>query len=219
VPTISVDRFNRQEDLVPRSKIETVGVTVIGVGAGGRNTAIQLAAIGVPKMQIIDFDKVDIPNITTQGYSMNDVGRPKVEVVADTIRNMTDDCELEVIDDRFRPNMKTHEAIFCCVDSISSREAIWKRVGELAEFWVDGRMLGETIRILAVADEKSRLHYPTTLFPESESNQGRCTAQSTIYAANIAAGLAVHQFTRWLRGFPVEQDMTLNLLGSDLFTE
>jgi tRNA A37 threonylcarbamoyladenosine dehydratase len=61
VPTISVDRFNRQEDLVPRSKIETVGVTVIGVGAGGRNTAIQLAAIGVPKMQIIDFDKVDIP--------------------------------------------------------------------------------------------------------------------------------------------------------------
>ena len=61
-------------------------------------------------------------------------------------------------------------------------------------------MLGEVIRVLVVADEPGRDHYPTTLFSQSEAQLGRCTAQSTIYTANIAAGLMLHQFARWLRG-------------------
>ena len=31
-----------------------------------------------------------------------------------------------------------------------------------------------------------------------------------------AAGLMVHQFTRWLRGAPVDADVTLNLLATEL---
>jgi sulfur carrier protein ThiS adenylyltransferase len=37
-----------------------------------------------------------------------------------------------------------------------------------------------------------------------------------IYTAAIAAGLMIHQFTRWLRGLPVDQDLTLNLLAGEL---
>jgi sulfur carrier protein ThiS adenylyltransferase len=77
-------------------------------------------------------------------------------------------------------------------------------------------MLGEVIRVLAVADEQGRDYYPTTLFAQSEAETGRCTARSTIYAASIAAGLMVHQFTRWLRGMPVDRDTSLNLLAGEL---
>jgi molybdopterin-synthase adenylyltransferase len=77
-------------------------------------------------------------------------------------------------------------------------------------------MLGEVIRVLAAANSQDWAHYVTTLFPESQAQSGRCTAQSTIYAASIAAGLMVHQFTRWLRGLTVEPDTTLNLLASEL---
>ena len=77
-------------------------------------------------------------------------------------------------------------------------------------------MLGEVLRILTVADELGRGHYPTTLFEPSEAQAGQCTARSTIYTANIAAGLMLHQFTRWLRGLPVERDLTLNLLAGEL---
>jgi sulfur carrier protein ThiS adenylyltransferase len=45
---------------------------------------------------------------------------------------------------------------------------------------------------------------------------GRCTARSTIYSASIAAGLMTHQFTRWLRGIPVDCDVSLNLLAGEL---
>jgi molybdopterin-synthase adenylyltransferase len=77
-------------------------------------------------------------------------------------------------------------------------------------------MLGEVIRVLTVADEQGRDHYSTTLFSQAEAQRGACTARSTIYAASIAAGLMVHQFTRWLRGLPTDRDCSLNLLAADL---
>ena len=76
--------------------------------------------------------------------------------------------------------------------------------------------MGEALRVLAVASDEGRQYYSGTLFPQSEAQQGSCTSRSTIYSASIAAGLMVHQFTRWLRGMPVEADTTLNLLASEL---
>ena len=53
----------------------------------------------------------------------------------------------------------------------------------------------------------------TTLFRQSEAQQGSCTSRGTVYSASISAGLMVHQFTRWLRGLPVDRDTTVNLSG------
>jgi hypothetical protein len=69
---------------------------------------------------------------------------------------------------------------------------------------------------LGAAETAGRDYYPTTLFNQAEAQQGGCTARSTIYAASIAAGLMVHQFTRWLRDLPVDRDLTLNLLAGEL---
>ena len=80
-------------------------------------------------------------------------------------------------------------------------------------------MLAEVIRVLVVADEFCRDHYPTTLFPQSEAQPGRCTAHGTIYTASVAAGLMLHQFTRWLRDQAVDRDVSLNLLASELIVQ
>ena len=84
--------------------------------------------------------------------------------------------------------MTLGEAVFCCVDSISARAAIWRSAGTACRFWCDGRMLGEVIRVLSVADGAGRTHYSGTLFNQSEAQVGRCTARGTIYTAVIAAG-------------------------------
>ena len=166
-------------------------------------------------MQIIDFDVVDLSNVTTQGYLTGDVGRPKVEATAAVIRQLDPSIAVETILDRYRPRMEIGSVIFCCVDNIDARSAIWRSVGSKCRFWADGRMLGEVIRILTVAEHVGRDHYPTTLFSQSEAQSGRCSSRSTIYAASIAAGLMVHQFTRWLRGMPVDRDTSLNLLAGE----
>lgn len=209
------DRFQRQEELVPRDRLATIKATVIGVGAIGRQVALQLAAVGIPRLQLVDFDMVDLSNVTTQGYWADDVGRLKVEATAAAIRHLDPAIAVECVPDRYRPRMQIGEAVFCTVDSITARAAIWRSAGSKCQFWADGRMLGEVIRVLAVAESIGREHYPTTLFAQSEAQPGRCAARSTIYAASIAAGLMVHQFTRWLRGMPVDRDTSLNLLAGE----
>jgi molybdopterin-synthase adenylyltransferase len=150
------DRFERQEDLVPRDRLTDTTVTVIGVGAIGRNVAVQLAAIGTPRLQIIDFDVADSTNVTTQGYLAADVGRSKVEATAAAIRQLDPSIAVEAVQDRYRPRMKIGQAVFCCVDSIDARSSIWRSTGAKCRFWSDGRMLGEVIRVLAVAEDVGR---------------------------------------------------------------
>ena len=210
------NRFTRQDDLVPRNKISDLTVTVIGVGAIGRQVALQLAAIGAPNIQLIDFDEVDPSNVTTQGYDFSDIGQPKVAATAAAIKRLDDSIQGHQVSDRYRPRIEIGEAVFCCVDSISARAAIWRSAQHRCRFWCDGRMLGETIRILSVADPIGRQHYSSTLFSQSEALVGRCTAKSTIYTANVAAGLMLHQFARWLRGQVIDVDVSLNLLASEM---
>jgi sulfur carrier protein ThiS adenylyltransferase len=209
------DRFIRQQEIVPAEKLVRVQATVIGVGAIGRQVALQLAAIGAPRLQLIDFDEVDVSNVTTQGYWAEEIGWLKVETLGQTIRRIDPHIEVESICDRFRPKLELGRALFCCVDSISTRSVIWRAVQDRCDFWADGRMLAEVIRVLAAADREGRRYYGGSLFPQAMAQPGSCTSRSTIYGASIAAGLMVHQFTRWLRGIPVERDVMLNLLAAE----
>ncbi len=210
------DRFIRQSELVPAEKLKSLTVTVIGVGAIGRQVAMQLAALGVRQLQLIDFDRVEPTNITTQGYLQSDLGELKVDVTSRALQAIDAGLETERIVDRFRPGLVTGDVVFVCVDSISSRAAIWRSLRHQCRFWCDGRMRGEVLRILTATDLESREHYGTSLFAQAEAQTGACTSRSTIYTASIAAGLMLHQFTRWLRKLPVDFDMTMNLLAGEL---
>ena len=167
-------------------------------------------------MQLIDFDAVEDCNVTTQGYDFEDIGQLKVDATAGAVQRVDPMTAVEVVVDRYRSKHRIGEAVFCCVDSISTREAIWRTASRKSRFWSDGRMLGEFTRVLAAADTDSRRYYPTTLFQQSDAQTGRCTARGVIYAACIAAGLMIHQFVRWMREQPVEADVSLNLAAMEL---
>ena len=53
---MTANRFARQADLVPQDPLNTLTATVIGVGAIGRQVALQLASLGVPNLRLLDFD-------------------------------------------------------------------------------------------------------------------------------------------------------------------
>jgi sulfur carrier protein ThiS adenylyltransferase len=197
-------------------RLEQLLITIIGVGAIGRQVGLQLAAIGARRLQLVDFDRVEPTNVTTQGYWTDDIGQAKVTATGNAITRLDPKIEIQLIDDRFRPKSEIGDVIFCCIDSIEARGAIWRSAGRRAKFWCDGRMLAETIRILVTTGDVGQEHYPTTLFSASEAQAGRCTARSTVYTANIAAGLMVHQLARWLRDQQVDTDLSLNLLASEL---
>ena len=191
-------------------------MTIIGVGAIGRQVALQLAALGVRKIQLIDFDAVELHNVTNQGYRNCDIGLAKVVATAAAISEIDSLIEVSQLHDRFRIRQPIDDVVLSCVDSISARTAIWNHLSSRTQFWADGRMLGEVMRILIATDQPSRDSYTKSLFDQSEAQTGSCTSRSTIYTASIAAGLMVHQFTRWLRNIPIDNDLVLNLLSSEL---
>jgi len=213
---MSNDRYSRQKDIVPAERIVQSKATVIGVGAIGRQVVLQLAAIGVPRLQIIDFDVVEESNLASQGYLEEDLGKLKVDATAELCRRINGSTDIQLVPERFRRSMKVGNAVFCCVDRIDARKLIWQAIGSQISFWADGRMTAEVLRILTACHFESRKHYPTTLFSAEEAHAGPCTAKTTIYCANIAAGLMVSQFAKYLRQLPIDADIQLNLLSSEL---
>ena len=211
------ERDLRQRDIVPPDRLVACQVSVIGVGAIGRQVALQLAAIGVPRLQLIDPQIVETVNLAAQGYLEEDLGQLKAEATARLCTRINTHVTIAPVINRFRRSLpELGNVIFCCVDSIETRRLIWHAVKDQVILFVDGRMSAETIRVLTAADEPSRRHYATTFFAGSEAFQGACTARSTIFTANIAAGLMIEQFTRHLRQLPLDADLQLNLLTSEL---
>ena len=216
VPIDAHERYSRQRDIVPPERLEKCQATVIGVGAIGRQVALQLAAMGIARLQLVDFDVVEPSNLASQGYLEADLVLYKVDATANLCWQINQGVQVKAISSRFRRSIDVGNVVFSCVDSIDIRRIIWQSVKDRIDCFVDGRMSAEVVRVLAACDSESRQHYPTTLFAAEQAYQGACTARTTIYTANIAAGLMITQFTKWLRGLPVDLDISLNLLTSEL---
>lgn len=210
------EQFSRQADIVPQERINECKATVIGIGAIGRQVALQLTAIGIPHLQLIDFDHVEIHNLPTQGYLVTDLKQPKVNATLEQCRQMSHNIKVDVIFDRFKRSTPFGNCVFCCVDSITARKHIWEIVKDKVNFFCDGRMSAEVLRIITAFDSKSRTYYPQTLFAQEQAQAGPCTAKSTIYCANIAAGFMLSQFTKHLRMLPVDADIQVNLLACEM---
>jgi len=215
-PTQSNERYSRQQDIVPPDRLAACQATVVGVGAIGRQVALQLAAMGIPWLQLVDFDIVEESNLASQGYLDDELDRPKVEATADLCQQINHRLEVHEVQNRFRRSMEVGNVLFSCVDRIDTRRLVWEGVKDRVDFFADGRMTAEVLRVLTACDPASREHYPATLFSQDEAYQGACTAKTTIYCANIAAGLMLAQFAKWLRRLPVEPDVCLNLLTAEL---
>ena len=65
-----------------QEKIKRAAVLLIGAGGLGSPLGLYLAAAGVGRIGVADFDEVDSSNLQRQvAHSTNDVGRPKVDSI------------------------------------------------------------------------------------------------------------------------------------------
>jgi sulfur-carrier protein adenylyltransferase/sulfurtransferase len=77
-------------------KIKQAKVLCIGTGGLGAPLGLYLAAAGVGRLGLVDFDVVDSTNLQRQVlFGTSDVGRPKTEAAADRLRNLNPDIEIE----------------------------------------------------------------------------------------------------------------------------
>lgn len=77
-------------------RLADASVLVIGAGGLGAPALHHLAASGVGRIGITEFDHVDVTNLHRQTlYSSDDIGRPKIEAAAERLRRINPGVKIE----------------------------------------------------------------------------------------------------------------------------
>jgi sulfur carrier protein ThiS adenylyltransferase len=217
------ERTTRYSSLIPVRELIDNPITIIGCGSIGRQLAIAAATMGCRDITLWDDDMVSEENLGPQGWPVADLGSHKVTALLTTLTAINSEIAAysSGFVTRFHAQSKVTAIVFMCIDNIEGRQVIWKSMyGDKRRqpaFYCDARMTAETCRILTAFDPDTRLHYDKTFFMGGE-NPEPCTERSTFYCASIAAGLMLHQYTRWLRAHHdiLEPDFVLSLPSMEI---
>jgi tRNA A37 threonylcarbamoyladenosine dehydratase len=77
-------------------------VVVVGIGGVGSWTVEALARSGIGKIRMVDLDEICITNVNRQLHAMDgQIGQQKTAAMAERVRAINPDCELEVIEGFF----------------------------------------------------------------------------------------------------------------------
>jgi molybdopterin/thiamine biosynthesis adenylyltransferase/rhodanese-related sulfurtransferase len=80
-------------------KLKAAKVLCIGTGGLGAPLGQYLAAAGVGRIGLVDFDKVDLTNLQRQIlFGTNDVGRPKIEAAAERLHGLNPDIRIDTFE-------------------------------------------------------------------------------------------------------------------------
>lgn len=86
----------RRHGAETQQKLAQARVGIAGLGGLGSAIACHLARLGVGKLVLVDFDKVDVSNLHRQQYTCAQVGMEKTEALAETLHAINPFVELEL---------------------------------------------------------------------------------------------------------------------------
>lgn len=181
-------RFARQRILAgfgADGQAALAGAHVLVIGAGGLGSAVLplLAAAGVGILTVVDDDTVAESNLHRQTlHTAGDLGRNKAESAADTLRRLTPDVEIRVVEARFEPGMTFDllldvDVLVDATDNPATRYLANDTATIRGIPLVWGSALGYAGQVGVAWDEKG-VDY-RDLFPEGQSPEGSADAGDT----------------------------------------
>lgn len=106
-----------------REKMAALNVMVAGTGGLGTNLAIQLQRIGVNKIYLYDYDKVEISNLNRQlCFGRDDIGKAKVEQAAEFLNQFKLDTEIIAKNEKITEDMELADDIHIIFDALDNFE-------------------------------------------------------------------------------------------------
>ena len=109
-------------------RLKNSHVLVVGLGGVGAYAAEQLARAGIGKMTIVDGDVVSITNRNRQLLALRStLGRPKAEVMAERIRDINPEVELEIVNQYMKDEAiielvsKPYDFIVDAIDTVAPK--------------------------------------------------------------------------------------------------
>src|SRR3990167_191579 len=106
-----------------QKKLQSIKVTLLGLGGAGSHLLYDLAALGVHHIQAIDFDKVELSNLNRQIlYNETDIGRFKTDVAENKMKQFAPNANIKFINkkiscsDDIEKNIRDQDIVISVVD-------------------------------------------------------------------------------------------------------
>ena len=135
-----LNQFSRTELLLGRQGMERLynaRVAVFGIGGVGGYTVEALARSGVGTLDLIDDDKVCLTNLNRQIIATRStVGRYKVDVAAERIRDINPDCTVNVYKTFYTPetaeqfDFTQYDYIVDAIDTVTGKLELVERAAK-----------------------------------------------------------------------------------------
>ncbi|HSF70840.1 MAG TPA: molybdopterin-synthase adenylyltransferase MoeB [Methylotenera sp.] len=171
-----------QIEYAGQEKLTKSHVLIVGAGGLGAPTALYLAASGVGKLTICDFDTVDLTNLQRQIiHTTQSVGINKALSAQQTIYEINPEVNVQVVqqkstEDEFKKLAAEADVVIDCSDNFATRYALNRVCFALKKPLVSGAAVqfeGQ-ITVYDFRHEVSPCYH--CLFPDTGSDQEmRCT--------------------------------------------
>ncbi|WP_263264093.1 tRNA cyclic N6-threonylcarbamoyladenosine(37) synthase TcdA [Pseudomonas sp. RIT-PI-S] len=113
------------------ARLQAAHVAVVGIGGVGSWAAEALARSGVGEISLFDLDDVCVSNANRQAHALSStVGQPKVEVMAQRLRDINPACTVHAVADfvtaETLPEYITDslDYVLDCIDSVNAKAAL-----------------------------------------------------------------------------------------------
>lgn len=119
-----------QVDIAGQLAFANAEVLVIGMGGLGSPVAQYLAASGVGRLVLVDYDKVELSNLQRQViHNERSLGEPKVASAARALALLNPHCQVQPIDtaltdEALAAAVSSADAVVDCSDNFATRMAI-----------------------------------------------------------------------------------------------
>lgn len=142
---LAEDRYSRQRLIASWSqeRLAQARIIVAGAGALGNEVLKNLALAGVGNILTIDFDRIEISNLSRSVlFRETDVGCPKASTAANALRKLNPEISIRAIDGDIETDLglgiiREYDLVLGCLDSIHARWILNRACWKAGRPWID----------------------------------------------------------------------------------
>ena len=216
-----------------QSRLAAAKVLVVGAGALGNEVLKNLALLGVGQILVIDFDTIELSNLSRSVlFRAAHQGQAKAEVAAKMAQELNPDCRIvgrqaNVLTEIGIGLIRDLDLTICCVDNREARLWINRLCWKAGKPWIDGGIqeINGVAKVFvpgsggcyecAMTENDYRLiqlRYSCPLLRREDLQQGKVPTAPTI--ASIIGGLQVQEALKLLHELPTAAGTALVFNGT-----
>ena len=126
---MTLERYQRHSliDWFSQDAIQSKRICIVGAGAVGNELIKNLTLLGVGRIDVLDFDKIETHNLTRSVlFREKDIGKPKSLVAKDRAKDLDPNVDIRSYFGDFWDilnisQLKLFDVIYCCADNFEAR--------------------------------------------------------------------------------------------------